>query len=376
MSETPRIAIVVDALPAYRGAERVVGSVLEMYPEAEIHTLIYEPRNFAGTPFESRVVHPSLIQKVPGAKRGYRSLLPLLPLAIERLDLSGADIVLSFSYAVAHGARCGPDQLHISYTFAPMRYAWQEAGGHFQSGPMALAARLIMHSFRKWDRAAAGRINQILAISAWTARCVEQAYGRQAQVIYPPIDTERFKPRSNRGEQFVAFSRLVRHKRVDLIVQAFNQLGLPLLVVGDGPERKDLEARAAPNVKFTGSIGDDEAMRLVGEARALVHAAREDFGLVMAEAQSAGTPVIAYGGGAAPEIVVDGKTGALFGEQEVESVAAGVRCFLEDEGQYETAACRANAMRFDRRQFQRAFGETVERCWKEFRSRSAVPFQA
>ncbi len=365
----------VDALPAYRGAERVVGEVLCMYPEAEVHTLIHEPAAFRGTPFEDRTIHPSFIQRIPGGKKGYRNLLPLLPLAIERLDLSQADIVLSFSYAVAHGVKCRADQLHISYTFAPMRYAWQESGEHFQAGLGAPPARLIMQGFRKWDRKAVGRITHVLAISAWTAKCVAEAYGRAAEVLYPPVDTGGCKPRQT-GDHFVTFSRLVRHKRVDLIVEAFTRLGLPLLVVGDGPEKRRLESQAGPNISFTGAIRDEEAIRLLGEARALVHAAKEDFGLVMAEAQSAGRPVIAFRGGAAPEIVIDGKTGVLFEAQEVESLIAGVRCLLEDEGKFDAGLCRSNATRFNKHRFRQGLGEIVQRRWNEFGARTQVRFEA
>lgn len=366
MHSNPRIAVVVDALPAYRGAERVVGEVLKMYPQAEVHALIHEPKAFGGTPLEGRIVRTSFIQRLPGGKTRYRSMLPLLPLAIERLDLSQADIVLSFSYAVAHGVKCGPNQLHISYTFAPMRYAWQEAGDHFQSGPIAPAARLIMRSFRGWDRAAAGRVNHMAAISAWTARCVQEAYGRDAEVIYPPVDTASFRPGERNGDYFVAVARLVRHKRLDLVVEAFNQLGLPLLIIGDGPERQRLERGARANVRFSGAISSEETRRLLGEARALVHAAKEDFGLVLAEAQSAGRPVIAYRGGAAPEIIMDSKTGVLFEAQDSSSVIAGVRCFLEDEGAIEAAACRSNALRFDQAEFRKAFGAMVEQHWTDF----------
>jgi len=366
MHRGPRVAAVIDALPSYRGAERVLAAALEMFPEAEIHTLIYERSRFLDTRIADHVVRTSFVQGLPGGRAHYRSLLPLLPMAVERLDLQGCDIVLSFSYAVAHGVRCGPGQLHISYTFAPLRYAWQDAEEYFQRGLVAPPARLMMRAFRNWDRGVANRVHHFAAISEWTAECIRRAYQREAEVIYPPVETERFRSECSRGEYFVAFSRLVRQKRLELIVEAFTRLGLPLLVIGEGPERKKLESLAGPNVQLLGARTSEEAATLVGKARALVHAAEEDFGLVMAEAQAAGRPVIAYRGGAAPEIIQDGKTGLLFEERTVESVTGAVRCFVERESSFDEADCVSNAQRFGKRRFQTAFCEMVEREWCAF----------
>lgn len=366
MRRTPRIGAVIDALPSYRGAERVLASALEMFPEAEIHTLIYEPGSFAGTRITQHPVHTSFVQRLPGGRVHYRSLLPLLPLAIGRLDLRDCDIVLSFSYAVAHGVRCRPNQLHISYTFAPLRYAWQDAGQYFQEGLAGPPARLMMGLFRAWDRRAVRRVNHFTAISEWTAACIRRAYQREAEVIFPPVETEQFRPEGRRGDYFVAFSRLVRQKRLELIVEAFTRLGLPLLVIGEGPERKKLESLAGPNVRLLGARTGEEAASFLGKARALVHAAEEDFGLVMAEAQAAGRPVIAYRGGAAPEIIQDDKTGLLFEERTVESLTRAVRCFVERESSFDEADCVSNAQRFSKRRFQTAFCEMVEREWCAF----------
>lgn len=371
MPEEPRVAVVIDALPSYRGAERVLASALEIWPQAEVHTLIYEPAGFRGTQIAEHRIHTSFIQDLPGGRSNYRSLLPLLPMAIEGLDVQDADIVLSFNYAVANGVRCRPDQLHMSYTFAPLRYAWQDAGKYFRSGLSAPAARMAMHFFRPWDRRAAQRVHHMLAISKWTADCIRQAYQREAEVIYPPVETALFQQSQRPGEYFVAFSRLVRQKRLDVVVEAFTRLGLPLLVIGEGPERSRLTAIAGPNVTLVGAKSSREASAIVGRARALVHAAEEDFGLVMAEAQAAGRPVIAYGGGAAPEIVIDGKTGILFGEQTVESVIAAVRCFIEDAATFQPNACMENSQRFDKTRFQSAFRETVGRRWIEFQGQRA-----
>ena len=240
--DTPKIAVVFDALAAYSGAERVLEAVLELYPAAPVFSLVYNPPAFTGTSIANHKVYTSCIQHLPGSLIYYRNYLPLLPLAIEQFDLRGYDIVLSFSYAVAHGVLCRPDQLHISYTFAPLRYAWQNSHEYFQHGILSPLSRLILHYLRLWDKNASSRVDHFVAISHWTAACIWRAYRRESEVIYPPLETERFKPLSPRGDYFVAFSRLVRHKRLEIIVEAFSRLGLPLVVIGDGPDRKKLEA--------------------------------------------------------------------------------------------------------------------------------------
>src|SRR6202142_4043638 len=364
--ESRKIAVVVDALAAYSGAERVLEAVLELYPSATIYSLVINHSALSDTVVAKHKVHTSWIQGIPGSVVYYRNLLPLLPLAIEQFDLRGFDIVLSFSYAVAHGVLCRPDQLHISYTFAPLRYAWQNAHEYFQHGPLSPLAKLTLHYLRMWDQNAASRVDHFVAISNWTAACIWRAYRRDAEVIYPPLETERFKPLSPRGDYYVAFSRLVRHKRMEIIVEAFSRLGLSLVVIGDGPERKKLEALSAPNVKLLGWQSDDASAELVGRARALVHAAEEDFGLVIAEAQAAGCPVIAYGGGSAGEIVQEGKTGLLFHEPTVESLIGTVQRFEKEANfDYRSKAIK-NSHRFSKVKFQKQFSLMVERQWAGF----------
>jgi glycosyltransferase involved in cell wall biosynthesis len=364
--ESPRIATVIDALAAYSGAERVLESVLELYPAAPVYSLVYAPSVLAGSAISRHKVHSSWIQRLPGSARYYRNYLPLLPSAIEQFDLRDYDIVLSFSYAVAHGVLCRPDQLHISYTFAPLRYAWQNAHEYFQRGLISPVSKSILHYLRLWDQGAASRVDHFVAISNWTAACIRRAYRREAEVIYPPVEIERFKPISPRGDYYLAFSRLVRHKRIDIIVEAFSKLGLPLVIVGEGPERKKLEGLAAPNVKLLGWLSDEASAELVGHARALVHAAEEDFGLVLAEAQAAGCPVIAYAGGSAGEIILDGKTGMLFKEHTVESLIDTVQRFEKvPQPDYQNRAIK-NSRRFGKDKFQEQFSQMVKREWAAF----------
>jgi glycosyltransferase involved in cell wall biosynthesis len=366
MPEAPRMAIVIDGLSSYTGAERVLAAILELYPEAALYTLAYDAKAFAGRPIEKYSVHTSWIQKLPWGATRYRSYLPLLPMAIESLDLRQYDIILSLSYAVAHGVLSRPGQIHISYTLAPLRYAWQSAHEYFRHGAVAPFASLIMHYMRLWDSSAAARIDHMAAISAWTAACVRRAYRREAEVIYPPVDISRLKPSPTRDDYYVAFSRLVRHKRLELVVEAFSKIGLPLVVIGDGPERARLHALAGSTVKFAGWKTDAEAASLLGKARALVHAAEEDFGLVMAEAQAAGSAVIGYAGGAAREIIVEGKTGLLFQEQTVDSIIDAVQRLEHEPSAFRPELAVENARRFSKERFHEEFARMVERVWGRF----------
>ncbi len=369
MRESPKIAVVVDSLTVHTGAERVLAAVLELYPEAAIYTLVYKPEVFAHTTIAQHPVHTSWVQRLPGGVSHYRDYLALLPLAIESFDLRGYDIVLSLSYAVAHGVLCRPEQLHISYTCAPLRYAWQSVHEYFQRGPLVPLSKLVLHYVRLWDWSAAARVDHFAAISHWTAACIRRAYRREAEVIYPPVEVERFRPLAPRDDYYLAFSRLVRHKRLELVVRAFSRLGLPLMVMGEGPERKRLEALAAPNVRFLGWQSDESAAEVVGRARALVHAAEEDFGLVMAEAQAAGCPVIAYGRGAALEIVLDGKTGFLFPNPTVDSLIETVQHFEKERDFLKQRDAVRNVRRFGKERFQQQFADMVERQWERFTQR-------
>ncbi len=366
MADSPKIALVIDALASFTGAERVLAALLELYPDAPIYTLAYDARAFAGRTIATHEVHTSWIQRMPWGRSRYRLYLPLLPLAVEGLDLREYDIVLSLSYAVAHGVLCRPDQLHISYTFAPLRYAWQSAHEYFTRGPLAPLSGLIMHYMRLWDTNSALRVDHFAAISCWTADCVRRAYRREAEVIYPPVDTARFTPSPERGDYYVAFSRLVRHKRLDLVVDAFSKLGLPLVIIGEGPERRRLESRARSNVKLIGWQTDESAASLLSRARALVHAGEEDFGLVMAEAQAAGCPVIGYGRGAAREIMVPGETGILFHEHTAESIAEAVQRFESEGSRFAAEKAVENAQRFSLERFHEQFAKMVARERGEF----------
>ncbi|HEX7975696.1 MAG TPA: glycosyltransferase [Anaerolineales bacterium] len=362
------VALVHDALPYIGGAERVLATAMDIFPAAPIYTLIHNPEALAGTPFEGREIHASFINRLPAAHTKYRNYLPLFPLAVEQLDLRAYDLILSFNYAVAHGVRLAPRQVHISYTYTPLRQAWQEyhsylVGAGLNAGPKSWAARATLQYLRRWDYAAARRVGCLLAVSRWAAFNIWRAYRRPAEVLYPPVDVEAYRPLSPRDDYFISLARLEPRKRVDLIVKAFSRLGLPLLVVGDGPEYDRIAALAGPNVQMLGRIPDSEVSELLGRARAFVMAAEEDFGMAAVEAQAAGCPVIAYGRGGALETVREGRTGLFFAEQSVDSLIAAVLRFTQGSLKFNPSDLRANVQRFDKTLFQNKLAQLVEREW-------------
>jgi glycosyltransferase involved in cell wall biosynthesis len=365
VSRDPKIVFVQDALPFLGGAERVLSAAWEIYPDAPLYTLLYSKGAFQNTPIAGKTVIPSFINRLPGARTRYPGYLPLMPLAVERFDLREFDIILSFSYAVAHGVLPRPDQLHISYTYTPMRYAWHfyhqylhEAG--LRSGLKGWLAQAFLHYLRLWDRSAADRVDRFVAISHWVAQGVWRSYRRPAEVIYPPVDTLRFSPQLPREDYYLTVSRLVSHKKIDLLVGAFSRLGLPLLVVGDGPEYRRLSKMAAPNVKMLGRRPDDEVVDLLGRARAFVQTAEEDFGIAIAEAQAAGCPVIAYGSGGGREIVIPEVTGLFFPEQTVESLIAAVEQFETGALNLQEDQMISHVERFSKARFQQELKSLIE----------------
>lgn len=359
MKSNPRIAFIVDALPALGGGEKTLFAALEVFPQADIFTLVYNRNAFVNTPIAKKEIVTSYLDKLPYAHTRHRLLLPLMPSAIERFDLCGYDVVLSFSYAVAHGVRVHKGARHIAYTYTPMRYAWSDLnidGTHSHKNPML---NLVMERFRTWDKAAAARVQEFVAISHGIAGRIRSAYQREARVIYPPVETERFSPNGQRGNYFVTLSRLVPHKRIDLAIEAFARLGLPLKVIGDGPQRKKLQKQATPNIEFLGYQSEEAVARLLGCARGFVCAAEEDFGIAIVEAQAAGCPVIAYKGGGALETVIDGVTGLFFAEQSSASLIEAVRRFEDLANSFRCHDMLDNAQRFSKARFMEAFQEVV-----------------
>jgi glycosyltransferase involved in cell wall biosynthesis len=292
-------------------------------------------------------------------------------MAVEQFDLRSYDVILSFSYAVAHGVVPRPDQLHISLMYTPLRYAWHFYQQYLHesvlsSGPLSWGFRLLLHYLRLWDRAAAERVDTFLAISNWVRQCIWRAYRRPARVIYPPVDLQKFRPAHPREDFYLAISRFAPHKRVDLIVKAFSKMGLPIRIIGEGRDFKRLQREAAPNVTLLGHQPDSSLQDLLSRAKGLVHAAEEDFGIALVEAQAAGCPVIAYGKGGALETVIPNKTGVFFNQQSVESLIAAVNHFEVISQHIDTAALQDNAARFSKARFQQQYLHLVTSEWDNF----------
>ena len=364
-----KVAIVHEWLITYAGSERVVEQLLKIYPEADLFAVCdFMPEGDRAFLGERRPV-TTFIQKLPFARKHFRSYLPLMPLAIEQLDLSAYDLVISSNHAVAKGVITGPHQVHISYVHSPMRYAWDlqhqylnESG--MSGGVKSTIARALLHYLRHWDRSSAAGVDHFIANSAFIARRIEKVYRRSATVIYPPVDVERFTMREDKEEFFLSASRLVPYKRVPLIVDAFATMpDKKLVVIGDGPDMPRIQRNLPPNVTLLGHVSGAVLVDHMQRARAMVFAAEEDFGIAPVEAQACGTPVIAYGRGGALETVAShgaGTTGAFFFEQSLQSIATAVKEFADAPGRTRPTHCRNQAERFSESTFRRSFSECVD----------------
>jgi glycosyltransferase involved in cell wall biosynthesis len=373
-----KTAIVHDWLTTYAGAERVLEQMLQVYPDADLFSLIdYLPegeRAFLG----ARPVRTSFLQRIPGMRSHYRRWLALMPLAVEQFDVSGYDLVLSSSYAVAKGVLTGPDQLHLCMCYSPPRYAWdlqhqylRETG--LDRGLKGWLARWILHRLRLWDVRTANGVDGFMAISHFIERRIWKTYRRESAVIYPPVDVEAFTPGGPREDFYVTASRMVPYKRIDLIVKAFGAMpGRELVVIGDGPEAVRIRAGAGPNVRFLGRQPFEVLRDHLRRARGFVFAAEEDFGIAPLEAQACGTPVIAYGRGGVLETVMGleaaAPTGVLFGEQSVASIVAAVESLERESARITPDACRANALRFAPERFRRELREYVADQLERYRT--------
>ena len=357
-----KTAIVCDWLVAVGGAEKVIGQILDCYPDADIFAVVDfvdpDKRGF----LRNKPVTTTFIQKLPFAKSKYRSYLPLMPLAIEQLDLSSYDLILSSSHAVAKGVITGPDQTHISYVHSPMRYAWDLQHQYLKESGLdkkmhGWLARYFLHKLRLWDLRSANGVDHFIANSNFIARRIQKTYRRTATVIYPPIDDSLFKPGNNKQAFYLAASRLVPYKKIDLIVEAFQSLpDKKLIVIGDGPDIHKIKNKAGQNVTIMGYQSSEVLLKHMQQAKAFIFAAEEDFGLVPVEAQACGTPVIAFGKGGALETVrgieQDNPTGLFFNEQTPDALINAIRLFDENQSLYTADACVKNAARFHANQFR------------------------
>ena len=382
-----RVAIVHDWLVVWAGAERVLGEILGLYPEADLYVL------FDRLPASQRTLLPkdpagqSFLGRLPGIENIYRNLLPLMPLAIESLNLSGYDLILSSSHAVAKGVRTSPEQVHLCYCHTPPRYLWDMTEAYFSrdlKGRLRrLAASVFLPSLRRWDRRAGTRPDAFMANSRYVARRIESVYGRSSTVVPPPVEIDRFTPKSSPGgEYFVTMGRLVPYKNVDWIVEAFRGSPHKLVVVGDGPGRGRIEAlvQGQRNIQWIPWLSDSQWGEILGKARAFVFMAEEDFGIAPVEAQAAGVPVIALGRGGALETVVGKGTlpekeggapgwesisGLFFFDPTPLSLKTALEAFVAEEERFRPEAARRSAERFGAALFRTRYRDFVSGAWKE-----------
>jgi glycosyltransferase involved in cell wall biosynthesis len=369
-----KIAVVHDFLYCYAGAEKVLEQILHVFPDADLFSLFdFLPKKERGF-LQGKQVQSSFIQRLPLARTKHRHYLPLMPLAIEQLDVSKYDVVISSSYLAAKGVITGPDQLHICYCHSPVRYAWDLqhqylAQSNLTRGLKSMLARWVLHYIRTWDTRTSNGVDHFLSNSNFVGRRIEKVYRRESTTIYPPVDTRSFKMEPSKDEFYLTTSRLVPYKKVDVIVEAFNRMpNKRLIVIGEGPEFEKIKTMAGSNVRLLGHQPHEALREYMQRARAFVFAAEEDFGIVPVEAQACGTPVIAYGHGGVTESVIPGRTGIFFGEQTPECLARAVQEF-ERVDDWDAAAIRQNAERFSTERFREQFTRFVQDAWAGFRVR-------
>jgi len=365
-----KVALVHDWLTGQRGGEKVLEVLAEIFPHAPIYTLFH----FKGCQseiIESREIRTSFLQRLPFLKSRYRHYLPLFPLAVELFDLGGFDLIVSSSHCVAKGAIPPPDALHVSYIHSPIRYAWNQYFAYFSPERLSFFSRRlippVMHRLRVWDESSAARVDHFIANSDNVARRIKKYYRREADVIRPPADVDFFRPDAGvaKSGEFLIVSALVPYKRIDLAIEAFNNSGEKLTIVGAGPDLDRLRKTARPNITFRGPVSAEELRILYRKARALLLPGEEDFGITAVEAQACGTPVIALGRGGALESIVPGQTGLLFPELSASSLRAALDKF---EGlKFNEAAVRSHAEQFSRQSFKEKVAAYLERRWADFK---------
>lgn len=376
------VGIVADWFITYAGSEKVVAEFLDVFPEAELYSVVDFLSSENKSHFKNKNITTTFIQNFPFARKKYQSYLPFMPLAIEQLDVSKHDVILSSSHAVAKGVLTGPDQLHISYIHSPIRYAWdlqhqylRESNLH--KGFKGLLAKWILHNIRIWDCRTSNGVDHFIANSKFIARRIKKVYGRNADVIYPPVDVERFTLNENKEQYYFTASRLVPYKRIDLIVEAFSHMkDNKLVVIGDGPEMNKIKAKATSNIEILGYQSNSVMVDYMRNARAFVFAAEEDFGITPVEAQSCGTPVIAYGKGGALETIrpigVEKATGVFFYNQDVKSIIDSVNFFEQHSDEIILSDCRLNALKFSEQRFKEEIKEYVMNRHAEFLASKSV----
>jgi glycosyltransferase involved in cell wall biosynthesis len=355
-----RVALIHDWLNQIGGAESVLESLVRLFPGAPVFTSMYAPEVMPAQ-YRDWDIRTTFMQHLPGVTTHHQVYMPVYPLAFGTLNLAGHDLILSNKSGVCHGAPCPPGALHVCYCLTPTRFLWQYELYRERENINHVVNLLLKHVvglLRRWDYAAAQRVHHFIAISSAIQERIRRFYQRESTIIYPPVDITRFRPGSEPpGDYFLAGGRLIPYKRVDLAVRACSQLGLKLIVYGDGRDRPALEQLAGPSVSFVGRVPRDQLVRLLQGAKAFIFPGLDDFGIAPVEAQAAGRPVIAFAAGGALDSIAPGRTGEFFGEQSVESLTAALVNF--DAGAYDPVVCRTNAERFSTERFERDLKESI-----------------
>lgn len=347
MPAKPRVAIIHYWLVGMRGGERVLERLIHLYPDADIFTHVYDPGAMSAT-IRARPVRTTFIQRLPGSRKHYQKYLPLMPMALEELDLRGYDLILSSESGPAKGVITPPDSLHVCYCHSPMRYLWDHYQDYRASAGRLTRAAMpwLFHGLRQWDFASAARVDRFVANSNFIKSRIEKAYRREAVVVHPPVATHLFKPTNDVEERYLWVGQMTAYKRADLAMEAFNKLGLPLLMVGDGEMAADIRRRAGPNITIVPRLNFDQLRQAYARCRALIFTAEEDFGIVPVEAMASGRPVLAYDGGGVRDTVTAQESGMLFETQSSESLIEGVRRLEAWLPSFDPAVAVRNASRF------------------------------
>lgn len=362
-----KVALVHEHLAQDGGAERVVQVFTEIFPDAPVFTLVYDKEK-ANPAFRNVDIRTSFIQKIPFAVKMYQAALPFMSGAVEKYDLTGYDIVLSSASAFAKGVITNPGTLHICYCHSPTRYLWSDAHTYYRQLRYNKLIRsfipFILSRLRMWDRIAADRVDRFIANSAYVKKRIEKYYKADSEIIYPPVETNRFKISKEIGDYYFMVSRLVAYKRFDLAIKAFNKIGRPLKIVGEGPEFEYLKSIAGPNVELLGKRPDSEVNELYSHCQAFIFPQEEDFGITPVEAMASGRPVIAYARGGALESVIEGKTGLFFHRQDVNSLIEALNKFRAEN--FNPDEIRAQTQRFDKENFKSRMVDFIEKSWKNY----------
>ncbi len=357
-----RVALVHEWLVSWGGSESVLLSLARLFPDAPIFTSVYSPDARVREAFDGRDIRPSALQMVPSIKNLYRTTLPLMPWAFGRMDLSGFDLVISSSHAFSKSVRVASGAVHLCYCHTPPRYLWDLYESYNPGFVGALRGPLLRRL--KWkDVEAANRVHTFVANSMFVADRIARSYGRDASVVYPPVDVDQFIPSVGVGEHYLAGGRMVQYKRIDLAIEVANRRALPLVVFGNGPERGHLERLAGPTIEFTGSVSMTQLAELISRSRAFLFPGVEDFGILPVEVQAGGRPVIALARGGALETVIHGQTGVLYEEDTITGLIEAIDQF--EQLAIKPKACQENAFRFRRDRFEQEITSVVRRVLRE-----------